>query len=59
MHLYGCSIKCVLLDHHLIFWALSMGITWCIRVRGASLRWKLAILDEDVELRPAAEPIFV
>jgi len=32
---------------------------WGIGVRGASLRWKLAILDEDIELRPVAEPILV
>lgn len=34
-------------------------VVWCVRVRDAGLGRKMAILDEDVELRPAAKPVFV
>ena len=34
-------------------------IVWRIGPRSAGLRWKLAVLDEDIELRPVAKPVLV
>lgn len=57
--LYGLPIYLVLPFRQLISCIFAVTTVWCVGAGGASLGWKLPILDEDVKLRPVTEPILV
>ena len=58
MRLYGCAVELAFLLGQLVSRNRCVWILWRVRIGDGSLGWKLTIFYEDVELWPAAKPIF-